>query len=131
MKLYKIIFTHYSPKDSQEGICTYVIANDDEQVMRLVDEKYCWGAWKEKQQIMDEEGEMLDIYDNHYNTIGQETFLQRVLRYKGECNDPDLEPQDLFYGATYYGWEETDSDITELSASVLLDLGITEDWRHL
>ena len=48
MKLYKIIFTHYSPKDSKTGIRTYIIANDDAQVMRLVDSKYCWGRWQEK-----------------------------------------------------------------------------------
>lgn len=123
MKLYKIIFTHYSPKDSKTGICTYAIANDDEQVLRVIDKKYCYGAWQERDEDLDD-----DYIQEYYNG---ERYLARMLRYKGECNDPDLEPQDLYYGATYYGWEETDSDITELSASVLLDLGVAEDWRDL
>ena len=136
MKLYKIIFTHYGPKDYKSGICTYVIANDDEQVMRLVDSKYCWCAWEDKQKEMAESGELRNVYDDRYNIIGEETFMEYILRYKGECNDPDLEPQDCYYGATYYGWEEVDTSKLsweELAVYTggMIFLGICEDWREL
>lgn len=123
MKLYKIIFTHYGPKDSETGIRTYAIANDDEQVMRVVDKKYCYGAWQERDENMDD-----DYIQEYYDG---ERYLARMLRVKGECNDPDLEPQDLYYGATYYGWEVVDTNVHWLTIDVLIGQGIAEDWRDL
>jgi hypothetical protein len=127
MKLYKIIFKHCSPKNSKTGICTYIIANDDAQVMRLVDSKYCWGRWQEKED---------DFNESSLAGYAEESFLQRVLRFKGECNDPDLEPQDCYYGATYYGWEEIDTsklswEERAVYTGGMIFLGICEDWREL
>jgi hypothetical protein len=90
--------------------------------MRLVDKKYCWGAWQEREN---------DLNESSLAGYAEESFLQRVLRYKGEVNDPGLEPQELYYGATYYGWEEVSPHAHGLLITNLIELGIAEDWRQL
>lgn len=123
MKLYKILFRHYSPKDSKEGVKIYALAEDEASIRDRIDATCCYGAWKEK-----EEDGPVEIYSDDYKVIGQEDYLVRMLRLRGEYNDPDHEVTDLYYGATEWGWDEG-QEITEVLASDLIRLGIAEDWR--
>lgn len=123
MKLYAIEFRHYSQKDSREGIATYVLADDETTIRDRIDLKYRCGGWKDK----DQDGPV-NIYDDDYEIIGQETYLARMLRMRGDLNDPDHEVTDLYYGATEWGWSDG-QEISEALAADLVRLGIAKDWR--
>ena len=116
MNLYKILFSNTAPKDSKEGIVTYLLANSEEEVYHFIDKNHNYECWKDRE----EEGETFEIYDDDYNKIGTETFKEKILRLKGEMNDEDNNFSDAYYGITLYGWElvteDTTIDFTELIA---------------
>lgn len=118
-KLYKILFSHTAPKDTEDGIKTYITAKDDDQVYSFVDEKHNCGCWKDQE----EDGEQLDIYDDDYNVVGTESFKEKIIRTKGQMNDEDYDCSDAYYGITLYGWELV-KEITDEELSVLTSLGI-------
>lgn len=100
MKLYLILFTHYSPKDSKNGIETYLITRDDEHVYE----------WMKSQPKL-KNGEYLF---NHYKDSENDdsNFKQKMIDLKGEYFDPHLELSDLYYGKTVYGWQEIEKDFS-------------------
>jgi hypothetical protein len=124
VRLYQILFRHYAPKDSEFGIKTFVLADDEVTIRDRIDAQFQFGAWKER----DEDGPQ-DVYGDDYEVIGQELYLARMLRLRGEYNDPDHEVSDLYYGATQWGWDEG-REITEALAVELIRLGIAQDWRQ-
>lgn len=143
MKLHKILIRHYSQKDSKEGIVTYVVADNEQEIFDRLDAKngpYTYGGWRERSEDTDDENddsetvrndaghELLEIYDDDYKVIGRETYLERMLRLRGEFNDDDAEVEDAYYGVTHYGWDEG-VEIGNEDACVLLRLGIAKDWR--
>ena len=93
-KLYKIIMTHYAPKDSASAVKEYVVANSDEEVFEYLANGYaCWSD------MLEDEYEKEDYYE--------------ILANKGD----DREVYDLYYGATQYSWEEVylvDNEVIEL-----------------
>jgi len=109
MNIYRITFSHTAPKDREEGIKGYLLAENDEQVYNYIDKTYNYGCWKDN--------------DDDYNLIGIETFKQNMLRIKGEQNDENYDYRDAYYGITLYGWElvkeNAEGDYTEM-----IDLGI-------
>lgn len=130
MKLHKILLRHCSPKDSVEVTLLYVLANSEPAILSRLDAgngKYTYGAWKEQS---DEAEEPCEIYDDKYNVIGTETYLEKMLRIRGEFNDEDADYSDAYYGIKHYGWDEG-SDISDADAATLLRLGIAEDWREV
>jgi len=120
-KLYKIIFRHCSPKDTKEGIEECIIADNDKTVLDYVCSKYS-EEWIDR----DEDDGLTDIYDDEYNVIGQEQYLVRMLRLRGEYNDPNASYDDAYYGITHYGWSEAIEIPDELAES-LIKYGIATD----
>lgn len=111
MKLYKVTFRHYSQKDSVEGIKELLLANSEEEAFDHVDLKYTYGSWSDK----DENGE----YDPEDFEQADESYKARMIRLGGEDNDDEHEVEDLYYGATEWGWEFI-SDVTPEQQEFLL-----------
>ncbi len=128
MNLYEIIFEHFAPKDSKQGIFTYLIAESDKQVYEwlasnptLKDGRWIITSWKD----YEKDEEIHEIYDENYNVIGEESFKQRMIRLNGEINDEEVELNDLYYGKTLYGWKLIKENITKLEIKLLNDTGIS------
>jgi len=128
MNLYKIIIKHFSVKDSEESIACLLLAEDDEQVYewiksepKNIGELSMYNSWKDDE--LEEEGILRDIYNDDYEKIGTETYKEWMIRIKGELNDDDFENADAYYGNTIYGWsllkQDCNTDYKEL-----IELGI-------
>ncbi len=102
MKLYKIFKRHYSPKDSEEWIDYFLVARDSEEVFNYLDDKENGGTWNDR----NDESDLLDIYNENFEVIGQETYKEKMIRLGGEFFDEDADINDLFYGLTLCGWYE-------------------------
>jgi len=124
MNLYKIIFSHHGPKDSEEGIKTLLLAENDEQV-------YDWLAsepdgyflcWKER---------MEDPDDEWFDENGDpEDWKARMIRLKGEINDDDRDFSDAYYGLTFYGWEMIDENVNQDKIDYLISIGFCISLIH-
>ncbi len=122
MNLYKITFIHTSPRDREDGIKGYLLAENDEQVYNYIDENLNGECWKDADEA--EDSEPIELYDDDYKVIGTETFKQKMLRIKGEQNDGDYDfSDDDYYGITLYGWELVIEN-TEGDYSEMIELGI-------
>ena len=119
MNLYKINFSHTAPKDRKEGLQTFLLADNEEQVYKFIDENFNYGSWKDA----DEEGDSFDIYDDNYNVIGKESFKEKIIRIKGQMHDEDYDYSDAYYGITLYGWELLKENITD-DVFFMVDLGL-------
>lgn len=127
MNLYQIMLEHYAPKDSEKGIFTYLAAESDDQVFewlkndpKLKDGRHLFTGYD----MVEDDEESYEIYDEDYNEIGTETAKERLIRLKGDLNDPDVELSDLYYGRTLIGWNVVKFNITELEIINLEGLGI-------
>ncbi len=124
MNLYKINFTHYAPKDSKEGIITYLVASDDEQVYEYIksepsiNESGLYNSWKHDEE---ECVEGFDIYDEKFNWIGHESFKEKMIRLGGEMYDEYADVSDAYYGVTHYGWELVKESVLEEDISILME----------
>lgn len=128
MKLHKILLRHCSPKDSVEVTKLYVLADSETEILARLDANdgfYTYGAWRE--QTEEAEAPCI-IYDDKYNEIGTETYLEKMLRLRGEFNDDDADYSDAYYGIKHWGWDEG-REISVSDADTLIRLGIAEDWR--
>ena len=120
MNLYRIDVEHFSQKDSHLAIETFVTAKDDESVYRWLDKEKNSGCWSKR----DEEDGLYDIYNDDLEIAGQESYKEKMLRLKGELNDEDRDCSDLYYGKTFYGWEQMTGAMTDVRAAALEGLGI-------
>ncbi len=130
MKLHRILMRHCSPKDSVEVTKLFVVADSEQSILAKLDDvkrRYTYGAWKEKSEDAEEP---FEIYDEDYKVIGTETYLEKMLRLRGEFNDEDADYSDAYYGVTHYGWDEG-GEISNADADTLIRLGIAEDWREV
>lgn len=131
LKVYQLLFVHCAPKGRGEGMKCLFVADDSkqEEILRRIDEGYNYDGWKYKNKDMEEEGRKVKIYDDKYDVIGEETFLERMLRLRGEYHDDDAEvPDGAHYGPSFYGWDEG-RVISKEFAESLIKLGLAEDWR--
>jgi N12 class adenine-specific DNA methylase len=117
MNLYRINVIHYSQKDSHTAIETFLTALDDEAVYEWLSQ-YQGGIWNER----NEDDGLIDIYNDEFDVIGQETYKEKMIRIKGEFYDEDLEICDRYYGVTLYGWEQVASSPVIVEALHDLDL---------
>lgn len=124
MKLYKILLRHCSPKDCVEVVHSYVLANSEKELMIRLDNEHYYEIWQENEA----DGKTYPIYDEDYNEIGKEKYLDRILRLRGTYHDPNADYSDAYYGIKHWGWSEG-QDVTDSQLQVLLDLGIAKDWR--
>jgi hypothetical protein len=120
MNLYKIIFSHTAPKDTEFGLVEYLIADNENDVYEHIDKEFNYGCWNDKN---NESGE-LEIYNDDYDVIGTETFKEKMIRIKGEINDDDYDFSDSYYGITLYGWEKVKDNINEDEIFVLTENNI-------
>ncbi|MWV44825.1 hypothetical protein GRF59_14485 [Paenibacillus sp. HJL G12] len=127
MNLYKIMFEHYSQKDSKVGTITHLVARSDEEVYewlknepRLSDGSVIYNSYK----YSEEDDETFEIYDADYNVIGTESFKERMIRLHGEMFDEDKELNDLYYGLTLYGWQKVKEDILPEAVDTMKSNGI-------
>ena len=97
-----------------------MLAESNEAVYQWVDKEKCYGMYSDR----DREDGLIDIYDDDYSVVGQETFKEKMLRIGGEFFDEDYEPQDLYYGVTIYGWEKIESDMLEVEVEALKKMGV-------
>jgi hypothetical protein len=110
MNIYKVLFTHTAPKKSKEGIMTYLLAENEEQVYSFIDKQYNREYWKGNEE--DEDREPINIYDEDYNVTGTKTFKEYIIDLKGEMNDEDYDYSDAYCGITLYGWELVKENVT-------------------
>lgn len=97
MNLYKVTFSHYAPKDTEQGIKAFILAENDEQVYNWIssepktNEGYMFNCWKEredyfwhkeKETFVNKDIEEVDEgwWDEEGNP---EDFKVRMLRLKG------------------------------------------------
>nr|WP_241264921.1 hypothetical protein [Bacillus velezensis] len=131
MNLYEINFKHFAPKDSEQGIFTYLYAKTDNDVYEWLktDPKLSNGRWiYTDYKDQEEEGEKFEIYDDTFEIVGYETYKERIIRLKGEINDESVELNDLYYGQTLIGWKKVGSNISLEQIEVAKDLGINIDF---
>lgn len=128
MNLYEIMLEHYAPKDSEQGIYTYLIAESDETVFdwvaaehTLKDGRVLYNCYRGTE----EDGESYELYDSNYDVIGEETFKEKMVRLKGDMNDDDVELTDLYYGKTLIGWKRIKEGITKDEIYTLQQTGIS------
>ena len=84
MKLFKILLTHYAPKDSETAIKEFIVAEDDKQVFEYLKNGYTY--WS-------------DIEND-----GDLETLKEIFNDKGD----NREVYDLYYGATQFSWKEVE-----------------------
>lgn len=113
LKLYKLEFRHYSPKDSEHGYSGMVITRNERDLTTLADTQ---GVWVDR---MDEP--VIYFPNDDWSEDGEEiTFLEALMRNRGDWFE---DPQDLHYGYTHYGWSEG-IEIDEDLAAKLVELGL-------
>lgn len=114
MNLYKILFSHTAPKDTEIGIKCLLLAENDEQVYeyirsepKLSDHDWLFNGWEEKE-----------------SNYGVE-FKNKIISIKGEMFDDEYDYSDAFYGIKLFGWELLKENITA-DYSELIDLGVVK-----
>ena len=122
MNLYKIKFSHTAPKDTKEGIITYLLAKNDDGVYNYIDEEYNCECWKDQEA----ENIVYDIFNDRFDIIGTETFREKIIRLKGEMNDEDYDYSDAHYGITLYGWELVKMNVVDEDFGEFVELGIVK-----
>lgn len=125
MKLFDILMRHAAPKSQVEFVLKRVLADSEEHILAKVDKDLAYGCWTDRS---NEDG-LLDIFnDETYEVIGTETYLEKMLRLRGEFNDGDASFDDAYYGIKHYGWSEG-REVSPEEVAVLERLGLIEDWR--
>lgn len=122
MKLWKLMFRHYSLKDSEEGILCYLLANSSEQIyMYLRDNtniedgseygiRICT-MWKYKEDPNEPD------YDPKYK--------DRIIACCGEMFDEMEQVDDRYYGVTHYGWKCVCKRVNLEQIKLLRELGVS------
>ena len=136
--IYKVEFTHYAPKNSEEGIKTLLAAKDDLQVMRWIWRECMFGPsdstlnaetevcpsnkwWVEHPE---ERQRALDLGLEVDDDMRYVTGPYRDVMLWWRC-DP-TGPTELRYGHTTWGWERL-GPATKANVAALTSLGLLED----
>lgn len=124
--LYRILSSHYSPKDGHDSIMGYIICENEEQVFDVMkdslkfDYKHSCIGW-----IGDLEEDDGYYIDDDLDRFIECTHKERILAEKGELRcDEYLE--DLYYGQTLYGWELAKENLSESEIETLTSLKIAK-----
>lgn len=118
MNLYRIISSHYSPKDSFTSTLCFLLADNEEQIYNFI--KNCSSIFEEYVAWCGAED---DLYWNEETNEDDLTHKEWVVLNKGEL-DCDEFLEDLYYGQTLFGWELVKEDITESDQLVLTNLKV-------
>lgn len=127
MNLYKVMFEHYSQKDSKTGIEDFVLKENDSEIFDYVRKNY---YLHNDPNDMDSDDLGLDENDPEFeeklNEVHKE-FKRYMIEVGGSIGDEHVVLSDLYYGATVYGWELVKEDISEAYMSALLNIGIIKE----
>lgn len=104
MNLYKIVFAHYGPKDSEYGTRCLLLAKDDEDVYNWLagDSNELYLTWLDEEEDDDE-------------------FKERIISNQGQIDDESVDTSSMFYGVTIYGWELLKEDVKDEGLECLGD----------
>ena len=109
MNIYKILFEHYSQKDSQAGIKCFLLAKDDEEVYR----------WLSSNPTIGEDW-ITTCYEGYEEE--DEDFKRRIIDCKGQMFDEEYDLSGLYYGVTLHGWELLGNQYDYLDLTIISDL---------
>lgn len=101
MKLFSIMLRHCGPKSCVDVIHEYVVADSEIEVLNYVID-LTYGTWLDRH---NEDG-MCKVYDEDYNIVGEETYLNKMYRIRGEFHNEDADYSDAYYGIHHWGWNE-------------------------
>ena len=148
MRLHTIRVKHCAQRGSHTAVETYLLANDEEEVVSWLRDSTCLEDWErdgdegevgptgewwddnpEEADRAREMGLTIHLYD-WGDREGQPDWVEgpkaQVFRWwRGDFD----EPTDLYYGATIWSWDRG-LEITQADAEVLLRLGIAIDVRQ-
>lgn len=116
MNLYVIKFSHYAPKDEEQGIKALLLAQNEEQV-------YNWISSAPKLKFGTMFNSWFENEDDEDCQDDDETFKEKILRLKGDIEDDTVDFSNSYYGITLYGWELLKENITT-DYTELIQLGI-------
>ena len=126
MKLYRVDFEHFAPRGSAEGLLFFTLAEDDEEMAKLID-KLVFGRYS------DQDNELLVNPSTEDDSFSTETVMQRITRTRGDLNDDENEQytpyEGAYYGVTLYGWEEV-PNYTSNQIEVLLQLNLLGEGKQ-
>jgi hypothetical protein len=140
MFLVAIRFTHYAPKDSEEGIKEYVISDSFEKVLEYIEKTYygvfgeeddegsvCpskewWDAHPDAKREADQLGFKVDEYGFGLGLGDVVGPYRDIVIWWGGNDFGDVE--DAYYGVTQYHWET--QRISSENAATLVGLGIAK-----
>lgn len=111
MKIYPV----YVSFSYQAEPFLYVLANNEKQVLKKIDEKFVGNSWS---------GNYNDY--THHEQEGHEDYYSYMLDIRGEVFD-EVAMNEALKGSQQYGWGEG-QNITLEEAQVMLKFGIVEDW---
>lgn len=143
--LVEVRFVHYSPKDSEEGIKEFILADSLEQAIGYIDDEHMFGAladedgevsqeayvteeWLKANQHRLDEAKALGLrVDEEYHSVSGPS--PAITRWHQGTTWKDAE--DAYYGVTNWDWSRH-RHISEEDAQVLVRLGIIgADIRNL
>jgi hypothetical protein len=109
MNLYRIDFAHWAPKDREDGIKGYVLAENAEKVYHYIDKEYCYDSMEEHEaDRISMNGDDEDSW-NDWEDWG--SYKDKMIDLGGQLNDENHEIDDLYYGVTLHGWELVKEDV--------------------
>ena len=114
MNLYKINFTHYAPKDSQNGILKYTIATNDAEI--------CDSLFEGQYYYIDDSNKIEYEYESEsekFDNIRDELIFNRGDAYRDDLDN-------LYYGVMQYWWELVKENISNEEIKLLKELEIVE-----
>ncbi len=100
MNLYRILVRHGGPKASHTAVETYLVAENEEQVVAWITRERQSGQWLE-----DEEGQEPQTRMTDGPPFDEISFRDYVMAHRGDIDD-DEGWDDAYYGVTKWGWEE-------------------------
>lgn len=141
MLLIHLRFTHYSPKDSEDGLKELLLAESVEQALPYIDKEYLYDHlkdaeddeayhsvdddWWEQHPGRKEEAVAMGLTVNEYGSVeGPAHVMTRWWR-----GNSWKEASDAYYGVTHYDWDIA-KPVTDEEAAVLLKLGLAKDIRN-
>ena len=116
INLYKIVFSHSAPRDTEYGIKGFVLARNEGEVYDYIDIEFNNRIWRDNEQ--DQALFPIDNSDCH------ETFRGKIIRLRGTINDEYRDFSDAYYGISFYGWELIAEDVIPEDFSKSIELEI-------
>lgn len=119
MRLFKVRFKHYAPKDSEGGIVGFLLRETEKEVCDYVMTTLSyWDA--------DDLEEETEVWDEDYENSETITKREELLRNHGQIELDSNDYSDAYYGITHHGWEDM-GEATGTEVLVLRRMGLLID----